>query len=65
MTDIAEKVRYDAVPAAMGWAVVMRGPEGSVTVEYGIKRWETAKKRAALWQKREDAAAPSVPRDAE
>lgn len=59
MARTAIRTTYEAVPAAMGWAIVMRAPEGAMTVEAGIKRWDTAKKRAAAWQKREDAAAPT------
>lgn len=52
-----QKTRYEVHAAPMGWAVVMVTPEGDRRcVEVGIKRWDSATKKAARWQKREDKA---------
>lgn len=48
--------KYFPVPAMMGWAIVMDGPEGRMAVEVGIKSWNAAVRKAERWEKQEAAA---------
>ena len=56
---------YRVVIAPMGCAVVMTDDEGNqTTVEYGIKSYASAVKKAERWTKREASARAKAEREA-